>query len=306
MRYRIERLERAGFSAPVREHHFECRIVPWDDGGQRLHGVEIATEPAAELASHRDGFGNQVHRGALLGAHDRLVVRLQAEVETLLANPFDFEAVAPAREAGWIADSLRQAPRLWDFLLHRSPLTPALEAGALGEPDDDDANGDVPSLPLWQPGVAILRQMQDACHQIGEDFTLDRDEAPAAALTELFLRRSGGAADLAHLLIAIARSWGVPARFVTGYLDAGYFEPDEDDPDDSEPRPQALHCWMEALVPGAGWRGFDPSNDLVADDTFIRLAVGRDLRDVIGFRQSFKGEGRAAELDSEIDVRRLD
>jgi transglutaminase-like putative cysteine protease len=300
MRYRIDRIERANFSGNVREHHFECRVAPWDDAGQHLEQLEVSVEPTAEVASHRDCCGNQVHRAALLGPHDACVVRMVAEVETRLANPFEFDTVSPERELAWIADSLHQAPRLWDFVLHRSALTPALDTT-----DGEVSESLLPDAPVWRPGVALLTQMQDACDWVQAGYTHDPGQAPADALTEPLERRTGCSADLAHLLIAVVRSWRMPARFVSGYLDAGYFEPDDDEPDDTAPRPQTLHCWMEVLIPGGGWRGVDPAQGLVADDTYVRLAVGRDLRDVTGFRQSFKGDGEFMGVDTEIDVRRL-
>ncbi|MGB5830920.1 MAG: transglutaminase family protein [Thiohalocapsa sp.] len=302
MRYRIERTDRARFSSPVREHHFECRILPWADEGQRLEQIEIGVDPAAEVASHRDGFGNQLHSAALLGAHDDCSVRMVAEVNTLLMNPFQFDAVAPAREPLWISDSLRQAPRLWDFVLHRSALTPEIETLPLRElvgENDGAALG-------WRPGLALLTQSQEACDWTKAEFEHDPAQSSVTALGDLVERRGGTSADLTHLLIAIVRSWGMPARFVSGYLDPGYFDPDDDDPADVEPRPQTLHCWMEVLIPGGGWRGFDPAHGLVADDTYIRLAVGRDFSDLTGFRQSFKGNGESEEVETEIDVRRLD
>lgn len=322
MRYRIERIDRVGFSAPVREHHFECRVAPWDDQGQALVSLEVSVDPAVDCASHRDCFGNQVHRAALLGAHEACLVRMVAEVETRLANPFEFEAVAPARESRWMSESLREAPRLWDFVLHRSALTPAIEGLAQGESVEDDVQPSAQptgrpssqsaarpsplSPPAWRPGVALLTQAQDACQWVQSEFVYEPTQAPVVALADLLEQRTGSSADLAHLLIAIVRSWSMPARFVSGYLDPGYFEPDDDDPEDTEARPQALHHWLEVLIPGAGWRGLDPAQALVADDTYVRLAIGRDLADVTGFRHSFKGDGEVSESETRIDVRHVE
>lgn len=301
MRYRIERSEQARFSAQVREHHFETRVAPWDDAGQHLEQLEVSVEPTAEVASHRDCFGNQVHRAALLGAHDACVVRMVAEVETRLANPFEFDIVPPEREAAWIADSLRQAPRLWDFVLHRSALTPAIDA-LFG----DDAAASAPEVAVWRPGVALLTQVQEACDWMQAEYAHDPALPPCDGLEDLLHARSGCSADLAHLLIALVRAWQMPARFVSGYLDAAYFDPDDEAPEGTEARPQTLHYWMEVLIPGGGWRGIDPAQGLVADDTYVRLAVGRDLGDVTGFRQSFKGDGDFIGVETEIAVRRLD
>ena len=76
--------------------------------------------------------------------------------------------------------------------------------------------------------------------------------------------------DFAHLLIvASCARWGVPARYVMGYRRPG-----------RTPRTtreaQATHAWAEVLVPGAGWRGFDPVHRLVANDTYVTVAIGRD------------------------------
>ena len=307
MRSRIERTDRAAFSKPVREHHVELRVAPWDDAGQRLLGLDIRIEGAPEPASHRDCFGNQVHRAALLGAHDALGVQMIAEVETLFDNPFELDQVAPAREPDWIGDSLRQAPRLWDFVLHRSPLTPDLASRHIaGDDDGGSRSADSASLPEWRPGIPMLTQVQEAMAWVGRQFTYEPEAGAApAALDGLLGTRSGGSADLAHLLISIVRGWSVPARFVTGYLDARYFDPDDEEPDPA-PRPQRLHCWMEALIPGGGWRGFDPAHALLADASYIRLAVGRDARDVTGFRQSFKGDGALESLTASLRVERLD
>ena len=83
------------------------------------------------------------------------------------------------------------------------------------------------------------------------------------------------------MLIAIVRSWGFPARYVMGYQDPGYLLGSE----------QATHAWAEVLVPGAGWRGFDATNGLLADHTYVRVAVGRDNGDAAPQRGSFKGDG---------------
>jgi transglutaminase-like putative cysteine protease len=91
---------------------------------------------------------------------------------------------------------------------------------------------------------------------------------------------------------------------VRGYLDPAYFEPDDED---EVPRqlPQISHAWAEVLVPGAGWRGFDPARGLLADQTYIRVAVGRDSDDVPTQRNTFKGEAQAEETEDKLDVQVL-
>lgn len=295
MRYRIERTGVARFADPAREHHVQLRVAPWDGELQRVTRCRLEVEPAVEVAAHRDGFGNQVHRLAVIAAHDRLVTRLSAEVETLLANPFEFEAVAPARETEWIGHALHQAPRLWDFVLHRSPMVPQLPAGIGEEP-----------APLYGEGRPLLGQVQGLVAWIGERFEADLRAGPGPRpLARLLEERRGAPADLAHLLIALLRRWGIPARYVQGYLDPRWFEPDTDaQGPDAEPLEQRMHPWTEVLIPGAGWRGFDPTHGLLADQTFIRVAVGREAGDVRSERSTYKGGGDA-ETTVEVAVTRL-
>ena len=296
MRYRIERSSVTRFDARVREHHVQLRIAPWDGDLQRVTRCTFEVEPAVEVADHLDGFGNRVLRFAVIAPHERLVTRLSAEVETLLRNPFDFEAVAPAREADWLAHSLHQAPRLWDFVLHRSSLTPRLP-----ERLADDA------LPAFRPGEALLPQVQGLLDWSGERYeAVPRADPQARPLARLLEERCGCPADLAHLLLSLLRGWGIPARFAQGYLDPGWFAPDEGaEGADAEPLPQRLQPWVEVLIPGAGWRGFDPTHGVLADETYVRVAVGRSSADVRAERSTYKGEVGEEAARVEVRVTRI-
>jgi hypothetical protein len=94
--------------------------------------------------------------------------------------------------------------------------------------------------------------------------------------------RQGVCQDFAHIMIALARRLAVPCRYVSGYL---YRRPDSD----VRSTDGATHAWAEALLPDVGWIGFDPTNNLVADEQHIRVAVGRDYADVPPTRGVFKG-----------------
>ena len=74
-------------------------------------------------------------------------------------------------------------------------------------------------------------------------------------------------------MIAIARSWGIPTRYVSGYmyLTGMYGE---------QVSESATHAWVECLLPDLGWFGFDPTNATIADERHVRIAVGRDYLDV--------------------------
>ena len=107
-------------------------------------------------------------------------------------------------------------------------------------------------------------------------------------------RRQGNNQDLAHIMLTAARQWGIPARFVSGYI---YTRRDTGDRSD----PEAAHAWIEAHIPGHGWTGFDPTNNVAVNERHIRVAIGRDHHDVPPTRGVFKGAANS-ELSAAVHV----
>ena len=97
-------------------------------------------------------------------------------------------------------------------------------------------------------------------------------------------------------MIAICRSWGIPARYVSGYLYTDKRHGDRSDPD-------ATHAWVEVFFPQLRWIGFDPTNNSLVTERHIACAVGRDYSDVPPSRGTFKGESESA-LSVGVAVRR--
>lgn len=87
-----------------------------------------------------------------------------------------------------------------------------------------------------------------------------------------FARRQGVCQDYSHVMLSLLRMEGIPARYVTGMLVGE----------------GASHAWVEALC-GGYWYGFDPTNDLLVDDSYIRVSCGRDSADCAIIRGTFLG-----------------
>ena len=92
----------------------------------------------------------------------------------------------------------------------------------------------------------------------------------------------GGVQDFTHIMIALVRQLRVPCRYVSGYLYHRSNGPDRSAED-------AMHAWVEAYLPGLGWVGFDPTNNVLTGDRHIRVAVGRDYADVPPTRGCSRG-----------------
>ena len=101
--------------------------------------------------------------------------------------------------------------------------------------------------------------------------------------------RRGVCQDFAHIMIAIARSWGIPTRYVSGYL---YHKGSRD-----RSRADATHAWVESYLPSLGWVGFDPTNNILPGERHVRAAVGRDYADVPPTRGTYTGGA-----DSELSI----
>ncbi len=97
-------------------------------------------------------------------------------------------------------------------------------------------------------------------------------------------------------MLGMCRSLGIPARYASGYIYTGE--------GDSLVGAQASHAWCEVYLPTDGWIGFDPTNAVLADDRYIKVAVGRDYEDVTPIHGEFKGNAECR-MDVEVSVKRL-
>lgn len=286
MRYLITNDSHFEFSKTVREHHCELRVIPQQDAEQRVDAVRIETRPQAEVFRYTDCFGNVVSHFGVLEPHTSLAAHIEIEVETTLENPFNYQPIEIHRERAWIAEALHAQPRLCDFVLHRSAVTPDLA------PFTDEY--EFPTYDLDRP---LLESAQRANSWVRDTFAYDSERAPAqTSLANVLELRAGVCQDFAHMLISIIRSWGCPVRYAMGYQDPRSMGEDTRSP--------APHAWAEVLIPGAGWRGLDATNGLLADHTYVRVAVGRDAGDALPRRGSFKGGGEETSPAVSLQVMR--
>ena len=100
--------------------------------------------------------------------------------------------------------------------------------------------------------------------------------------------------DYTHAMLAVTRMLGIPARYVSGYLETSPGRTLGSD---------ASHAWVEAYLPGSGWAGFDPTNGVLVGQTYIKVGHGRDYDDVPPVRGLRRGGGTEA-LRVAVSVRR--
>jgi transglutaminase-like putative cysteine protease len=273
MFYSIRHVTRFRYSAPVRESVMELRMQPRSEGPQMLRSFQIATVPRAHLYAYTDHFGNAVYHFNSLREHDELRIEAQAIVE--LAVPPPMPEVADVLE--WqrfneynLTDDHFDLLEPSKFARPSESLHAFMQAKDLASPPGDPMNA--------------LRTLSQSIH---DAFDYQPGVTEVHSPIEHALKEHRGVCqDFTHIMIAIAREWKIPARYVSGYLHHG--RKHEDRSEDG-----ATHAWIEAWLPSFGWVGFDPTNGTMAGDRHIRAAVGRDYDDVPPTRGTIKGDAQS-------------
>ena len=284
-RYRIEHITGFGYSSPVRRCAMSLCLRPLDGTRQRVLGFGINTSPPGRLTTEIDPFGNTRHVLTVNETHDTLEVVSVSTVEVFPSPPLPQRLGPDAWEVvrSWTTDLA-----YWQFT-HPSPgarPTPAL-TGFVSELGIEPGSDPLADL------VDLASTLNDAFDYVAGSTSVD------SPIDEILATRRGVCQDYAHVMIAIARSWGVPTRYVSGYLHV------EDAAGGvNGPPGAATHAWVECRIPQLGWVEFDPTNRTLADHRYVRTAVGRDYRDVPPTRGVVEG-GANSRLDVDVRVTRL-
>ncbi len=277
MFFSIRHITRFRYSSPVRESVMELRMQPRSEGYQALRSFQIVTNPRAQLTAYTDHLGNAVYHFNVLREHDELRIDAQSVVEILPARPLP-EALDMLEWDRY--NNYNFADEHFDLMEPSKYAKPSKRlAQFTAEKNLQRPKGD-PLTALKSLNRTIFESFD---YQVGvTDVHSPIDDALGAG--------RGVCQDFAHIMIAIARNWRMPARYVSGYLFHRRSEHDRS-------RDDATHAWVEVWLPSLGWVGFDPTNDLLVGDRHIRTSVGRDYADVPPTRGTFKGPG-----DTELGI----
>jgi transglutaminase-like putative cysteine protease len=137
---------------------------------------------------------------------------------------------------------------------------------------------------------------------IHRDFTYQSGVTDVTtSIEEIVAGRRGVCQDFTHLLLGMCRALGIPARYASGYI----VERSHSEANAPSRGAGASHAWVEAFTPTHGWRGFDPTNNLVANEHYVKIAIGRDYSDVPPTRGTYHG-GPSESLSVAVTTRALD
>lgn len=236
-RYKFTFESETEFSTPVSDHSFMLRVTPLNDELQRIETHSLTVFPTPDSISRgRDAWGATQHYGIIRDMHGEYRFRSEGVA-----------AVSPG---------VRHDPKPSPVFLTPTALTafcPAMGALCTSGKDVEAA-----------ARIAMMVKESLAYVPASTDVTTSAETA--------FLQGKGVCQDYAHIMIAVCRECGMPARYVCGFV-TGEGE---------------THAWTEVWHDGA-WYGFDATSGLRCDDRYIALAFGRDAADCSVSRGTFMG-----------------
>lgn len=265
----------------------DARLGPRGDEDQHWELFSLETKPVSSVRRYVDGFGNAAHLLTLPGPTRTVEVTTHGVVSLLQDDPFRVPPVLPGPLS---------VPERVDYVLPSPLVALDAEVPSLAESVVPPSSGD------------DFRTVQALMALVYTQFTYTPGVTTVSTTVQQAIEeRHGVCQDFAHVLIGLCRSLSIPARYVSGYLvpfpkDAG--QTPRAGRRSSVRNTQASHAWVEAYVPGYGWRGFDPTNNLVASLNHVKIAIGHDYSDIPPTRGTFRSQAQEA-LSVEVDVRAL-
>jgi transglutaminase-like putative cysteine protease len=260
MRYDILHRTHYAYAAPVRESRNELHLQPLSNAQQTVDSFLLKVFPVTRLKHYHDFYSNCIHYFELPEPHSTLTVESNLRVTThpTAGLPLD------ARPAG--VERLKEAlsiERCYDYLqpsrfVENTPEVWRLAVDAIGDERD-----------VWQQ---TLRLMAFVHSHIAYE---SRSTQVHTHTREVLEQRRGVCQDFAHVMLGLCRSLKIPALYVSGYL--------------ATEQASATHAWMEVFIPSHGWQPLDPTHNCKPDETYVKLAVGRDYADVAPICGTYKG-----------------
>ena len=232
------------------------RLSAYADHRQWVESRDILTNPDGRKVAYSDRFGNVVHRVRIMAPHQELTIASIGEVY--------LEPAAPP-VADMSLSSIEPRPDAFEFLAP-SPLV------------DPDTVADAAKTVAGDSGT-LLELIHRVVAWVWEEITYQRGNTSVnTTAADVLASMEGVCQDKTHLALAMIRSLGVPARYVSGLLTRQAGE---------------THAWMEFLHPKAGWLPADPTRGIVIEigTDYLKLGVGRDYSEVPPVTGSFISRG---------------
>jgi transglutaminase-like putative cysteine protease len=284
------------YPVPATESYNEARLMPLSDNDQTCLEYTLTTTPPSRVHTYSLPTG-MVHHFEIRTPHEALTIASNSVVETYRRDAFAGLQFIDDDFQFYASDETRQ--KYYEYLLP----TPLVQL----HPETDRIaivarRQDGPSTASFL--VALTRSLHRVLEYRPGVTTVD------STILHVLEQGSGVCQDFTHLMLAICRRQGIPARYVSGYLYNGVKRVVAADRPPDGPHTQdmartedrfadtaetsligtdAMHAWVECLMPDGSWKGFDPTNNLLTTANYIKVHYGRDYADVAPLRGVYRG-----------------
>ncbi|WP_422124232.1 alpha-E domain-containing protein [Planococcus sp. X10-3] len=282
MKYKIEHTNVFEYDTVVDQSMNSIRLKPRTDEVQRLLEYRAEIMPASLTKEHIDIWGNNVETFFIAEHHQHLEVKTTSIV-SIQKSPF-IHQIDYSPEMRAIFHSKLFSEHYLAYLSNTAYTY--LNPEQITQVDRELGQIENPV----QYAIEVMGYIHD-------HFTYDGESTDVyTKASESFDLRKGVCQDITHVMLGILRSKHIPARYVSGYLYVGENSALVGD--------AASHAWAEVMVPGVGWVGLDPTNNIEALENHIRVGVGRDYNDVSPVQGVYRGGSQS--LDVKVSVSLLD
>ena len=251
-RYRILHRTYYNFPAEVQLEPHALRLRPRESHELRIESSSLTITPPATLRWHRDVEDNSVAIATFDTPTSQLLIESEVIIQQSNPAPLDF----------LVEDDAVDYPFVY-------PANDKIVLAAYMETSEEEEPALVDWLAtVWTPGERLQTYtlLERLCLQIQQRLTYQAREAPGVQTAAQTLSLgTGSCRDFAWLFMETVRQLGFAARFVSGYLQVPPSNADFG----------ATHAWAEVYLPGAGWKGFDPTLGGLAGAKHVAVAVAR-------------------------------
>ncbi len=291
MEYQITHITEYEYEQPIGLCHNTARLALRDTTDQQCKRTTVQVSPQPDqINEYLDFFGNKVIYFAIQREHKNLKVTVQSIVEKkpISGIPLNLYTDIPWTDVRLQLHEKGAAHLEARQYIHHTDFT---------RPDEEIHRY---ALQSFTAGRSMYDATKDLMQRIFYDFDFTQGFTTVSTpLTEVMKTRKGVCQDFAHLAIACIRSMGLPARYVSGYIET------------IPPKGQeklfgvdASHAWFSVYIPNTGWIDFDPTNNIIPGAQHITIGWGRDYADVTPLKGVILASGKHA-LQVSVDVRRL-
>ncbi|GAB3426508.1 transglutaminase family protein [Niabella aquatica] len=263
--FNIKHITRYSYSSPAVECTNQIMLYPIEDATQNVMSHKIAITKHPTVAIFTDYFGNKVGVFSIVEPHTELLITSEATVITNEVRPPENENPASVQ---------------WETLQTVCGLFPYIDF--LQQEHLENSEGVAAFITsLYDINKTPFENASSFSEYIFKNFEYTKGITNIeTSVDEIWKLKAGVCQDFAHFLLLILRRINIPARYVSGYIC----------PKNHEYRGEgATHAWVEAYLPDYGWLGLDPTNNCIAGDRHIRLAVGRSFSDCTPVKGTYKG-----------------